>query len=756
LPLTHRAGIGKPLKEVSTSGVRLLLGAFERLKMDVRPLVEGLPVSEDELKAWGGRIDWDVWVELNERLERSLGGPAALEQFAQLAAAYPGMHQFQRVAQLISSPKALYRLNSHWGIPNQYRHARSECVEIAPGKLRVTISIPPNYRGSLAVFHASLGVLRGLPKVVGLPESEILSSELSPHGVTAIVKPPPPRNILSVARRLARRARGLASMLEQLEEQEVELSEKNAMLERRVSAQAVVEAALRVSEERWRALAQNAPGLILLLAADGTITSANRPFHGFEPQALVGHRLREMVGTAHGEEIDQAIAAVRRERSLREVQLSVLAPDTSATWYSCRLGPMGGTDGEVAICAFLTDITVRLRAQHALREREADLARAQRLEALGRLAGGVAHDFNNILTVILAGLELVLTRPELDQSLCDELKEIRDAGDRAAALTRQLLAFSRQQVIAPEVLDLYEVVSHLRGMLTRLLGEDVELEVHSEPGLWAVKIDRNQLEQILMNLAVNSRDAMPRGGSFTVFTRNVALHEPASFVGSTAEPGPYVELSVRDTGIGMDVRTTARIFEPFYSTKEQGQGTGLGLAIVRGIAGQSGGHVAVESEVGRGTLFRLLFPRSRETPSFILARDATPPEGGVERILLVEDDPWIRDLARKILLERGYDVVECASPAEALRRTDTESVDLLLTDVIMPEINGPELARLLSERRPGLAVLFMSGYAEDEIVHRGVVDPGVSLLPKPFGPDALARAVRNQLDNHSFSQRKSG
>jgi CheY-like chemotaxis protein len=312
-------------------------------------------------------------------------------------------------------------------------------------------------------------------------------------------------------------------------------------------------------------------------------------------------------------------------------------------------------------------------------------------------------------------------------------------------------------MIAPEVLDLYEVVSHLRGMLARLLGEDVELEVRSEPGLWAVKVDRNQLEQILMNLAVNSRDAMPRGGSFTVLTRNVVLNEPTSFVGTTAEPGAYVELSVRDTGIGMDVRTTARIFEPFYSTKQQGQGTGLGLAIVRGIAGQSGGHVAVESEVGRGTLFRLLFPRSRETPSFLSARDAAKPaEGGAERILLVEDDPWIRDLARKILLERGYDVVECASPAEALKRADTESVDLLLTDVIMPEINGPELARLLSQRMPGLAVLFMSGYAEDEIVHRGVVDPGISLLPKPFGPDALARAVRNQLDNHSFSHRKSG
>jgi CheY-like chemotaxis protein len=205
----------------------------------------------------------------------------------------------------------------------------------------------------------------------------------------------------------------------------------------------------------------------------------------------------------------------------------------------------------------------------------------------------------------------------------------------------------------------------------------------------------------------------------------------------------------------MDVRTTARIFEPFYSTKQQGRGTGLGLAIVRGIASQSGAHVAVESEVGRGTLFRLLFPRSRDVPSAAAVADSTSPKGGAETILLVEDDPWIRELARRILVDLGYHVIECASAGEALKRVDQEAVDLLLTDVIMPEISGPELARLLTERRPELAVLFMSGYAEDEIVHRGVVDPGVSLLHKPFGPRSLAHAVRKQLDEHSFPQRKS-
>jgi PAS domain S-box-containing protein len=744
------------LKEVSTSGVRQVLTALERLNVDVRPLIDGLPVSEQELRAPGGRVDWDVWVEIFERLEVIVGGQDALEEIALVSAATPGKHQFQRVAQLLSTPISLYRLNSRWGIPNQFRHMRSECVELAPDRLRISMSIPETYRGSMAVFRASLGVMRALPRLVGMPESEILSREVWTHGMTTVLKPPPPRTLVSYARRFATRVHGLQSMIEQLGEQELELGEKNALLERRLAQQAWVEAALRHSEERWRALAQNAPGIILLLSSRGAVQSANRSFHGTDPTGLLGRELGELVAPNQRAEVEEAIAAVRRDRAVRDVQVSVALPDATEAWYSCRLGPMAATDADVALSAFLTDITVRLRTEHALREREIDLARAQKLEALGRLAGGVAHDFNNILTVILAGIELVLDRHSLDAELRGELEEIRGAGDRAAALTRQLLAFSRQQVIAPEVLDLGEVVMNVKSMLARLLGEDVELGVRSSEGLWAVKLDRSQVEQILLNLAVNARDAMPRGGSLTIGTRNVVIETSTLFVGSTAEPGAYVELAVHDTGLGMDARTAERIFEPFYSTKQQGRGTGLGLAIVRGIAAQSGGHVAVESEVGRGTTFRLVFPRSREVPIVAQAPNAAAARrGGAELILLVEDDRRIRELARKILADLGYRVIACASPAEALKRAEGEPLDLLLTDVIMPEVSGAELARLLTLRRPELAVLYMSGYAEDEIVHRGVVDPGVSFLPKPFRPDSLARAVRKQLDEHSVSQRKS-
>ena len=750
--------------------MRLLLSALERLNVDVRPLVAGLPVGEHELRALGNRVDWDVWVTLMERLERQLGDPALLEDVVLQATAGPGRHPFQRVAQLISSPTSLYRLNSRWGIPNQFRHMRSECTAVAPDMLRISITIPESYDGSVPAFRASLGVLRGLPKIVGLPESAIVSREISPHGLVAVLKPPAPRTLLSYARRVGHRIRGLESMIEQLGAQEIELDEKSSLLERRVAEQAVVEAALRSSEERWRALAENAPGIILLLSSEGVIRSANRDFHGEGAASLIGKRLVDLVRTAHRRELADAIAGLGGERAVRDVQLCIerpaAAPDDRAEihagdetpserWYACRLGPLGTLADDVTICAFLTDITERLRAERDLREREVELARAQKLEALGRLAGGVAHDFNNILTVILGGLELLLHRPTVSSELAGELREIRDAGERAAALTRQLLAFSRQQVIAPEVLNLGDVVKQVTRMLSRLLGEDIQLEYREEDGLLPVKLDRTPVEQILMNLVVNARDAMPRGGSLSIMLRNVVLTAPTVFAGSTAEAGSYVELAVQDTGLGMDVRTTARIFEPFFSTKQQGRGTGLGLAIVRSIAAQSAAHVAVQSEVGRGTLFRVLFPSSRETPSAPVTSVIPTVRGGNETILLVEDDPWLRELARKILADLGYRVIGCASAAEALARGSVETVDLLVTDVIMPEISGPELARLLTETRPEIAVLFMSGYAEDEIVHRGVVDRGVSLLSKPFKPDALARAVRKQLDEHAVAARKS-
>ncbi|MET0592933.1 MAG: PAS domain S-box protein, partial [Polyangiaceae bacterium] len=286
--------------------MRLLGAALERLKVDLRPVLEGLPVSDYALRISGGRIDWDVWVTIVERIEQTLGGPDALERFAMLAAVAPEGHPFQRVAQLLSSPVALYKLNSKWGIPHQYRHMRSECDVIAPDRLRITMTIPPHYRGSTAIFHFGIGVLRAIPKLVGLPEAQIMSREVTPFGLVAIVKPPPARTLASYAARFARRIRGLESMIEQLGEQEIEIEEKSAQLERRLAQQEVVEAALRVSEERWRALAENAPGIILLLSPDGAIQLANRALHGQEPIGLSGRRLAELVAPQHRDELEEA------------------------------------------------------------------------------------------------------------------------------------------------------------------------------------------------------------------------------------------------------------------------------------------------------------------------------------------------------------------------------------------------------------------------------------------------------------------
>ena len=708
-------------------------------------------MSSYELERSGQRIDWDVWVELVQRLESALGGPDALAEFVSSASKGPGLHPFQSVAQLVSSPAALYQLNSRWGIPNGFRHMRSSCEELELGRLRITVSMPKSYPGSLPTFRCSVCVLRSLPSIIGLPESTVLWEEVSEHHSQVLLQPPASRTLMFRARELGRRLRALSSVTEQLGEQELELDEKRVTLEQQLAEQKRIERALRSSEERWRALAENAPGIILLLSSQGEITSASRPFHGREPRALCGSQLAELFAPAERAELDSAIQAVRSDLAVRDVQVHVAG--AQETWYSCRLGPMRGEAGEVLLSAFLIDITLRLRAEQALREREAELVRAQKLEALGLLAGGVAHDFNNLLTVILGASELLLDSPGLAEPVRTDLQEIQRAGERASYLTRQLLAFSRHQVVLPAVVNLEPTIANFMSMLERLIGEGVRLEVRSEPKLWNVKVDTGQVEQILINLAVNARDAMPRGGTLTLATRNREIEAPAVLGGSAVDPGSYVELSIHDTGLGMDDRTRARIFEPFYSTKSEGRGTGLGLAIVRGIMSKSQGHVWVESELGRGSTFRLLFPRAGEPLRAELPPLSVPPSGGSETILLVEDDASVRALTSKVLRERGYRVIECAGAAEALNQAEA-GVHLLLTDVVMPEINGPELAGLLVEKYPGLAVLYMSGYAEHEMLQRGLVETGV--LSKPFGPEALARAVRRVLDDSQRQQRRSG
>ncbi|HEX9886025.1 MAG TPA: ATP-binding protein, partial [Longimicrobiales bacterium] len=384
-----------------------------------------------------------------------------------------------------------------------------------------------------------------------------------------------------------------------------------------------------------------------------------------------------------------------------------------------------------------------------LKRLESQLRQAQKMEAIGQLAGGIAHDFNNLLTVISGYVDLALSRLPEGDLLARQLREVRDAGHRAASLTRQLLAFSRKQVISPRVLDLNFVVADTDKLLQRVIGENIALETALAQDLGCVRADPGQIEQVLMNLAVNARDAMPDGGKLTIETANVELDEGEAKRRFLPRSGPHVLLTVSDTGIGMDEGTQAHVFEPFFTTKGEGKGTGLGLATVYGVVKQSGGSVFVYSEPGHGSTFKIYLPRVDEPAEAPRGREKAPVvRGGSETILVVEDSEQVRGLACSVLRGHGYGVLEARLPEEALRILGTggQKIGLMVTDVVMPEMSGRTLATKACKLCPDLRVLYMSGYTDNAIVHHGLLEPGIHFLQKPFSTDALARRVREILD----------
>ena len=416
--------------------------------------------------------------------------------------------------------------------------------------------------------------------------------------------------------------------------------------------------------------------------------------------------------------------------------------DGSLYTEEMSITPVTDVHGEVThFIATKQDVTER-------RALEAQLQQAAKMEAVGRLAGGVAHDFNNLLTVINGYSEILIERLASDVKGSDYLQEINNAGERAASLTRQLLAFSRRQVLAPQVLSLNLVVSNLEKMLRRLIGEDVKLRTVLDSALARVKADPGQIEQVLMNLAVNARDAMPSGGNLTIETRNVELDEDYTRNHPTVKPGPHVMLAISDTGAGMSPETQAHIFEPFFTTKEQGKGTGLGLATVYGIVKQSEGSIWLYSELGQGTVFKVYFPVVTESPAEREpAKVATDTASGTETILVVEDEEGVRSLVRLALASGGYNVLETedAENAVALCANHSGPIHLLLTDVVMPQMSGPAVAEKVRVLRPGIKVLYMSGYTDDAVVHHGVLTEDVPFIQKPFSPVALRRKVQEVL-----------
>jgi PAS domain S-box-containing protein len=515
-------------------------------------------------------------------------------------------------------------------------------------------------------------------------------------------------------------------------------------------------AQLRDSEERFRAMFESAAIGTGVIDLEGGIVTSNRAL-----EQIVGYEKDELVRVSAFElthpddrsrelELFGELTAGKREEYRLEKR--VLAKSGQVVWahHTVSLVRDAFTKPKFAI-AMLEDITPRKEAEEERVRLESQLRQAQKMEAVGQLAGGVAHDFNNLLTAIRGYSEFALTRVgDGNPGLQKDIEEISKSADRASSLTRQLLAFSRKQLLQPRILQLNDVVGEVDTMLRRLIGEDIEVVTVFGRTLGRVKADPGQIEQVLVNLVVNARDAMPEGGKLTIETSNVDVDEELSSKHEGLSPGRYVMLAVHDTGHGMDAETRSRLFEPFFTTKEQGKGTGLGLATVYGIVKQSGGYVIVESEPGKGATFKVFLHRLEAgiDEAQPLARVEPDRPNGSETVLLVEDEDVVRNLVREILERNGYAVLEARNGADALELGSGfgDPIHLLVTDVVMPKMSGRELAERLVAIHPETRVLYMSGYTDGAIGQQGVLDPQTELLQKPFSFEDLAQKVRKVLD----------
>jgi two-component system cell cycle sensor histidine kinase/response regulator CckA len=503
--------------------------------------------------------------------------------------------------------------------------------------------------------------------------------------------------------------------------------------------------ALEDSKERFAAMFNCSTNFIALTdAVTGAILDLNDKLvraSGMSRKEAVGRTAVELGLWPSLETRGELVTALKRQGRLRGHEVTL---QTAAGPRDCAVNAeFVDVRGHRLVLWEIRDLTETRRAQQEKERLTAQLLQSQKMEAVGQLAGGVAHDFNNLLTVIINNCDLTLEDPRLGSEPRQNVEMVRDAGESAANLTRQLLAFSRKQVLQPSRIDLNALVTRLERMLRRVIGEDVALVTRLGAGLWPILADPGQIEQVIVNLAVNSRDAMPDGGSLTLETGNVVLDEDYGRRYPEASSGDHAMLAVSDTGVGMDAATLSRIFEPFFSTKGH-RGTGLGLSTVHGIVRQSGGHLVPHSEPGQGTTFRIYLPRHAGSDQ-VVERRAEPAAARLrgETVLVVEDSPNVRKLVASLLVRRGHRVLQAGSAAEALQVAAGHPgpIDLLITDVVMPGMSGRQMAAELVAARPDLAVLYMSGYAEDTIVKEGVLQPGIEFIAKPFTNDSFARKV---------------
>jgi PAS domain S-box-containing protein len=542
-------------------------------------------------------------------------------------------------------------------------------------------------------------------------------------------------------------------------------------------------------------IVESSDDAIVSKTLEGIVTSWNKGaerIYGYNAEEVIGQPISIIIPPQHADELPQILERVKRGERVQHYDTVRARKDGQNIHISLSASPIKNAAGQImgasviardvterqlakealqrahdelemrvnertadltrAVASLEAEIAERKQAEQALHETEDQLRQSQKLEAIGQLAGGVAHDFNNLLTVIMGYGGLLLSRAKLNEGERDQMEEINKAAHRASALTRQLLAFSRKQVLQPEVLDLNSLVEGTGKMLRRLIGEDVEVITSLKPGVGKINADPGQIEQILMNLVVNARDAMPSGGKLTIETANVELTNTYADMHIAVQEGSYVMLAVSDTGTGMDAETQKRIFEPFFTTKEVGQGTGLGLSTIYGIVKQSGGNIWVYSEVGKGTTFKIylpLFHSDCKEQASANEQSEGREEPATETILLVEDDQALRKLAREILEERGYRVLVAQNGEDAVEisRAHAGPINLLLTDVVMPRMNGKQVAESMSPKRQEMKILYMSGYTNRAIVHHGVLESGTKLIEKPFTAEALTSKVRHVLSN---------
>ena len=574
---------------------------------------------------------------------------------------------------------------------------------------------------------------------------EVLQSGVAQHDVLF--------DLHVTSRRDARPARITVTGIRIAEEEEARL----LLTIQDLSEEERLHAARRASEQRFRDLVQGLDAIVWEAEARNLrftfVSQRAEGLLGFPPE----HWLRESDFFAlriHREDRERALDICRTAVAAgtdHEFEYRSVTADGHVVWLRDIVHVLRDSEGRSRQLRGLTvDLTERKGAEMALRASEDQLRQAQKMEAVGQLAGGIAHDFNNLLMVIQGDSELIRRKVPEGDPLRRNVDGIREAAQQAATLTRQLLAFSRKQVMAPKVIDLNRVVAGMQAMLQRLLTETVELVFVPTRDVGYVKADPGQLEQVIMNLVVNARDAMPEGGRLTMETSRQELDEIAVRGHGEATPGTYVVLAVSDTGHGMDEATRARLFEPFFTTKEPGKGTGLGLSTAYGIVRQSGGHIWVYSEPGQGSSFKICLPLVADEPEREVARPEPAGDAarGAEVVLLVEDAPRVREVVREILEMSGYAVLEARDGAEALEISERHPgrIHLMVTDVVMPQMSGRELAVQMASLRPDVRVLFMSGYTDSAIVRHGVLDPGTAFISKPFTPDALAAKVREVLD----------